>query len=62
MNASEMENYMYYEDNESCSFSDCETQALIFMPEVQITFLVLYSLVALVGVVGNIFIIFTVLR
>ena len=62
-NASKMNNnHMYYEDNDSCSFNDCNSQALIFIPEVQITFLVLYSLVSLMGIVGNMFIIVTVVR
>ena len=37
-------------------------QLLIFLPEVQVTFLVLYGIVSLLGTVGNIFIVVTVVR
>ena len=37
-------------------------QLLIFLPEVQVTFLVLYGIVSLLGTVGNIFIVVTVAR
>ena len=48
---------------EDCTFDDCYTeQALIFMPEVQIGFLVLYGIVSLIGTLGNIFILMTVIR
>ena len=46
-----------------CTFDDCYTeQALIFVPEVQIGFLVLYGIVSLIGTLGNIFILITVIR
>ena len=50
-------------DDEDCSFDNCYTeQALIFIPEVQIIFLILYGIVSLVGIVGNLFIVITVIR
>ena len=46
-----------------CSFDNCYTeQQFIFLPQVQITFLVLYGLVSLIGTVGNLFIVVTVIR
>ena len=46
-----------------CTFDGCYTeQALIFAPEVQIGFLVLYGIVSLIGTLGNIFILITVIR
>ena len=46
-----------------CTFDDCYTeQALIFVSEVQIGFLVLYGIVSLIGTLGNIFILITVIR
>ena len=49
---------------ENCSsYEDCYTeQALIFIPEVQTTFLFLYFLVSIVGTLGNLFIVITVIR
>lgn len=58
--SSDLSNFTLEED---CSFDDCYTeQALIFIPEVQTTFLVLYGLVSLVGTIGNLFIVITVIR
>ena len=46
-----------------CTFDDCYTeQALIFVPEVQVGFLVLYAIVSVIGTLGNIFILITVIR
>ena len=46
-----------------CNFDDCYTeQELIFISEVQIIFLVLYGLVTIIGTIGNLFIVITVLR
>ena len=46
-----------------CTFDGCYTeQALIFIPQVQIGFLVLYGIVSLIGTLGNIFILITVIR
>ena len=48
---------------EDCTFDACYTeQALIFVPEVQTGFLVLYGIVSLVGTIGNLFILITVIR
>ena len=49
--------------SDDCTFDACYTeQALIFVPEVQTGFLVLYGIVSLIGILGNIFILFTVIR
>ena len=46
-----------------CSFENCYTeQQFIFIPEVQITFLILYGLVSIIGTFGNLFIVITVIR
>ena len=46
-----------------CGSSNCFTsQEIIHILEVQITFLVLYGLVATIGTVGNLFIVITVVR
>ena len=37
-------------------------QDIIFIPEVQIIFLVLYGIVSIIGAVGNLFIVITVIR
>ena len=56
-------NTTYVLNDEECSFDNCYTeQALIFIPEVQIIFLILYGIVSLVGIVGNLFIVITVVR
>ena len=48
---------------ECSTFDDCYTeQELIFIPEVQIVFFVLYGIVSFVGTVGNLFIVVTVIR
>ena len=47
----------------NCSFTECYTdQELIFVREVQIIFLLLYSLVSIMGTVGNLLIVITVVR
>ena len=51
--------------NTNCSENDCYTtveQEIIFIPEVQIIFLVLYGLVSIIGTIGNLFIVITVIR
>ena len=49
--------------SEDCTFEACYTeQALIFVPEVQTGFLVLYGIVSVIGTLGNIFILSTVIR
>ena len=46
-----------------CSFDNCYTeQEFIFIRQVQITFLVLYGLVSIIGTIGNLFIVITVVR
>ena len=46
-----------------CTFDDCYTeQALIFLPQVQTAFLVLYGTVSSIGALGNLFILVTVIR
>ena len=46
-----------------CTFDDCYTeQALIFLPQVQTAFLVLYGIVSSIGTLGNLFILVTVIR
>ena len=48
---------------ECSTFDDCYTeQELIFIPEVQVVFFVLYGIVSFVGTVGNLFIVVTVIR
>ena len=48
---------------EDCTFDACYTeQALIFVPEVQTGFLILYGIVSVIGTLGNIFIVSTVIR
>ena len=48
---------------EDCTFDACYTeQALIFVPEVQTGFLVLYGIVSLLGTIGNLFILIAVIR
>ena len=48
---------------EDCTFDACYTeQALIFVPEVQTGFLILYGIVSVIGTLGNIFILITVIR
>ena len=47
----------------NCSFTECYIdQELIFIREVQITFLLLYTLVSLMGIVGNLLVVITVVR
>ena len=47
----------------NCSFTECYIdQELIFIREVQMIFLLLYSLVSMVGIVGNLLIVITVAR
>ena len=47
----------------NCSFTECYIpQELIFIREVQIIFLLLYSVVSLTGIVGNLLIVTTVAR
>ena len=48
----------------NCSEDDCYIvdQDIIFIPEVQIIFLVLYGLVSIIGAIGNLFIVVTVFR
>ena len=49
----------------NCSKDDCYRiveQDIIFIPAVQIIFLVLYGLVSIIGAVGNLFIVITVIR
>ena len=49
----------------NCSMDDCYRiveQDIIFIPAVQIIFLVLYGLVSIIGAVGNLFIVITVIR
>ena len=62
---SEMVNYSNISQSgemNASDFTDEDDQLLIFIPEVQTTFLILYGLVSLVGTVGNLFIVITVLR
>ena len=62
---SEMLNYSNISQSgemNASDFTDEDDQLLIFIPEVQTTFLILYGLVSLVGTVGNLFIVITVLR
>ena len=48
---------------EGCTFDDCyPEQALIFLPQVQTAFLVLYGIVSSIGALGNLFILVTVIR
>ena len=48
---------------ENCTFDNCYTnQSLIFIPEVQTGFLVLYGIVSVIGTLGNLFILITVIR
>ena len=47
----------------NCSFTECYIdQELIFIREVQITFLLLYTLVSLMGIVGNLLVVITIVR
>ena len=49
----------------NCTKDDCYRiveQDIIFIPAVQIIFLVLYGLVSIIGAVGNLFIVITVIR
>ena len=49
----------------NCSDDECYTtvdQEIIFIPEVQIIFFVLYGLVSIIGAIGNLFIVITVIR
>ena len=57
-----MNNTTYWDETD-CSFDNCYTeQQFIFIPEVQITFLILYGLVSIIGTFGNLFIVITVIR
>ena len=48
---------------EDCTYDDCiSDQALIFLPMVQTGFLILYGIVSLIGTIGNMFILITVIR
>ena len=50
-------------NDKDCTFDDCYTeQALIFLPMVQTGFLIIYGIVSLVGTIGNLFILITVIR
>ena len=45
------------------NYEDCfAEQKLIFIPEVQTTFLVLYAVISVAGILGNLFIVLTVIR
>ena len=49
--------------DKDCTFDDCYTeQAFIFLPMVQTGFLIIYGIVSLIGTIGNLFILITVIR
>ena len=55
---------MSNETGDNCrSYEECYIkQELIFIPEVQRTFLLLYFMVSIIGTLGNLFIVITVIR
>ena len=58
-----MDNKTALVETANCSFTECYIhQELIFVREVQVIFLLLYALVSIMGIVGNLLIVITVAR